>query len=186
MLFIASVVVFFISILTYLVYVWNNGFYDVLTLILRTLGLLLYKVMDCNSAYLANIGLDVLDSNFYKGKPTLKTNIPHRRDYEMQDKISDNISRFAMVMCNYSDETAAVYIFRSVGEIIYGCLQIMAPVDDMKYEPIFIAFANFMDAKVVADMIPVKTKWPLYLAGGALQIFREYILHAPHLHPRYN
>ena len=161
--------------------------YDVLTLVIRTFGLALYKIINCNAAYIANVGLDVVDSNFYKGQVTIDTNIPDRTGYEMQDKISDNASRFAMLFCKDSDALLnSTYIYRSIGEIIYGWLQIIRPVKDMTYEPIFILFANFMDTKVAVDMLPIKNKWPLYLAGGVLQLAREYKLHTAKFHPQYN
>lgn len=197
---IGEVIVLFFSILTYLAYVWTNGFYDILTLVIRLVGLVLYQFINADAAYLINTSvIDAVDSNFYKGKLTAKPNIQHRAPYEMQDKICDNINRFAYVMSRYTRAgvgkgdigLSALYIFRSIGEIIYGWSQIISPAKGTEREQIFIPFANYFQVKVLTDIIlgdsaSSSLRTSAYALGALVKVALEYKMHSPRFLTEYD
>lgn len=165
-----------------------------LTFSFRLLGLILFKFLKPEYAYIINTTIvDGLDSRivvenftrqeikeeikrrFKKSKKFIKkisemVEYVQTDKYLYQDKLSDNILRFVSLLFKYDDPTLKyLYIFRSIGEIL------VAITGDRRY---LFYFPDLFKIFYIRDLIPDNYQMPYLVIGSMLKMYIEYIHHS--------
>lgn len=162
------ILIFILSIFLYTVAICNTGLFYPGGFMIRSVGLLLFNYVTPLISYIAN-------ATIIDGADCLSINLERKAgcgdiQYQIQDKLSDNIMRFVALQYNYSKTLELLYIFRSIGDVIFVILHLTFP-SSLKFKRVFVLFADFYQVKYI-----VGDNTPLFIIGCVLKIIHEISL----------
>lgn len=133
------------------------------TLIVRLSGLLLFKHLSPEIAYLINTTLfDFTDSI------TLDPMYTKTYEYHFNDKIADNMLRLVALRHKPTRELMILYILRTIGEIMFFTTK------DRRY---LFYFPDFFQIWFLQDLLPKNLQLPGVTLGLIAKFIAEYYQH---------
>ena len=162
------ILIFILSIFLYTVAISQQGLFYAGGFMIRSVGLLLFNYVTPWIGYMINT--TVIDGADCRSFNMEKINGCGNAIYQIQDKLSDNLLRFVALQYNYSKSLEYLYIFRSIGDIIFIILHLTLP-SSPKFKRVFILFADFYQVKYI-----VGDNTHLFMIGCVLKIIHEIVL----------